>query len=744
MEGIRKILWRNIKKNKVGVVALCVGCVVCSLLLLCTFVINCSIDQSFNEQYKKMAGPIYVLTVKNDVSEESLIDFVESREYVDVFQASRRCIIKNTKIGDKSYSFAYCETNDKYGKDDFVTCNSACLNAEIGDHVEFPLGDESINLCVENIIDDPVNASPEELNAVVYVSGNMFEEICSYGSNGEYIIRIIDGDAYEVSKLVKDFSLYFEQNFRGTSKMLDDIRHNYTYRYMIVGKYLTPILFFVFVVLIVLSTLLMILVVSDERDTINLYKVIGLPNSKIIIVYLLQYMVLIVSSSILGVAIGAFLLNRWLRTMFIYTRIESFHIVNILGWCLLTWFAITTIELLVLCISLYKNICSKTGVKDNKMSHYYRGKLLSDKNPKHSLYYIGLHMCNYRKSETILISFLAFGVSVLVMFSVFVLAGIWHRDEHLADWGIVDMDVYISRIENSDEEASGLLEYLDEDGDVDYYYAALSDNVEYTVGIKSGMVVADIYNKEICPNLEFEFIEGRNPKTKGEVAVGMNFAKKNELQLGDSMIVTHDGVSKELTVVGVYPSYKQYSYSIRYFVDDIISYFNNSADGYYSVVLNKGTDLNAFVDKVRKKYTEFNFVVMNRSKLSTLYSIMSPVICIVFFCIIIFMLSLAIIFKMMMTDIKEDLYTMKVIGFTDGMLGTIIHVRLMLVITIFVFVSIPVAAYACQYAFSDLINGMGLRKVPMYISAGTISLGVILLMVCSYFVQRRKAILKHL
>ena len=356
MEGIRKILWRNIKKNKVGVVALCVGCVVCSLLLLCTFVINCSIDQSFNEQYKKMAGPIYVLTVKNDVSEESLIDFVESREYVDVFQVSRRCIIKNTKIGDKSYSFAYCETNDKYGKDDFVTCNSACLNAEIGDHVEFPLGDESINLCVENIIDDPVNASPEELNAVVYVSGNMFEEICSYGSNGEYIIRIIDGDAYEVSKLVKDFSLYFEQNFRGTSKMLDDIRHNYTYRYMIVGKYLTPILFFVFVVLIVLSTLLMILVVSDERDTINLYKVIGLPNSKIIIVYLLQYMVLIVSSSILGVAIGAFLLNRWLRTMFIYTRIESFHIVNILGWSLLTWFAITTIELLVLCISLYKNI----------------------------------------------------------------------------------------------------------------------------------------------------------------------------------------------------------------------------------------------------------------------------------------------------------------------------------------------------------------------------------------------------
>ena len=106
MEGIRKILWRNIKKNKVGVVALCVGCVVCSLLLLCTFVINCSIDQSFNEQYKKMAGPIYVLTVKNDVSEESLIDFVESREYVDVFQVSRRCIIKNTKIGDNSYSFA--------------------------------------------------------------------------------------------------------------------------------------------------------------------------------------------------------------------------------------------------------------------------------------------------------------------------------------------------------------------------------------------------------------------------------------------------------------------------------------------------------------------------------------------------------------------------------------------------------------------------------------------------------------
>ena len=98
MEGIRKILWRNIKKNKVGVVALCVGCVVCSLLLLCTFVINCSIDQSFNEQYKKMAGPIYVLTVKNDVSEESLIDFVESREYVDVFHGNGYVKILVTKV----------------------------------------------------------------------------------------------------------------------------------------------------------------------------------------------------------------------------------------------------------------------------------------------------------------------------------------------------------------------------------------------------------------------------------------------------------------------------------------------------------------------------------------------------------------------------------------------------------------------------------------------------------------------
>ena len=71
--------------------------------------------------------------------------------------------------------------------------------------------------------------------------------------------------------------------------------------------------------------------------------------------------------------------------------------------------------------------------------------------------------------------------------------------------------------------------------------------------------MAEIYNDQILPNMHVSIVEGHDPDNHDEIAVGMRFAKLNDVVIGDVLEITHGNDTRCLTVSGIYSSFKQYS-----------------------------------------------------------------------------------------------------------------------------------------------------------------------------------------
>ena len=127
--------------------------------------------------------------------------------------------------------------------------------------------------------------------------------------------------------------------------------------------------------------------------------------------------------------------------------------------------------------------------------------------------------------------------------------------DHISDWGLVDMDVYIYRKSGLDEKTAGIIKEMKSDKSVDYYYAAISDRVvcKTNKNNMSYVVLADVYDKSFPNKMEYKFSYGRNPKNYDEVAVGLGFARKHNIKLGDKINILHNNIEYNLKTVGIYP-----------------------------------------------------------------------------------------------------------------------------------------------------------------------------------------------
>ena len=88
-----------------------------------------------------------------------------------------------------------------------------------------------------------------------------------------------------------------------------------------------------------------------------------------------------------------------------------------------------------------------------------------------------------------------------------------------------------------DEKTAGIIKEMESDESVDYYYAAISDRVvcKTNKNNMSYVVLADVYDKSFPNKMEYKISYGRNPKNYDEVAVGLGFARKHNIKLGDKI-----------------------------------------------------------------------------------------------------------------------------------------------------------------------------------------------------------------
>ena len=319
-----------------------------------------------------------------------------------------------------------------------------------------------------------------------------------------------------------------------------------------------------------------------------------------------------------------------------------------------------------------------------------------------------------RRSETVFILVVAVLCTVVLLSGIFVLNGVFKREDHLAEWGFVHADIYVARKKEVTEEQAGLLAYLNRDADVDYVYSGLTDMVSYQLEGEDAIrqVSADVYYRGFPEKETYAFFEGGNPTSTDEIAVGINFAKRNHLRIGSVLHLLQKGEKKSYTVTGIYPSYRNQANSVRFFVEDIFSYFDSRMTGYYTIVLKDPHSQGRVIQDLSKKYPDFDFYPMTRSTSRTVNKMIPPVILSVCMVLLLYRMVLHFLVRRMDQDLEQNRDIQFVLGFTKRQIRRQRKVRFHLPELMGTLLALALSGVLVAWVLRPLANELGLMQIP--------------------------------
>ncbi len=743
MRAAFAIISAGIRRKKLQTAIFAAGSFLCSFFLLSVFVLNFTIDSSFDMVYKKLNAPNMTVSIQEtDVTKDGLEGFLTELSYVQDYKISKSYLASNVKLPNRTMDFAFLASSEDIRLDaNEVIVNNAVYDIGIGDEIEISLNGHNSVLKIDSVVTDAVNSAPEAMIPYFWINEQELENLTEKSEKGSWLIEVKAEDSKQgVQKFVTDYENYFKHSFDGNLVSYEDIKHSYLFRYKIFSDFFLLLFIFLLVIILIITVLLSQMAVNSDIKKIGILKAIGFTNRQISMNYTLQYLIIAMAANIVGIFAAGILLKTWLSGMFANIDRGMFYIKNL--WCyqFLVLLIIGVILYFTVEISVRKivMISAIDAISTRKKSNHKITANFLLPTPGLLQVNLGLLKCVHRKLETAFVFVLTLGMVLLHLSCIYIIDGVKNADVHLADWGIVEMDIYVSRKTNVDEAESGLLKALDEEPAVDFYYAGLSDNITYRLlgSSLSHNVVGEIYDKSIPDGLEYIFIKGRNPQTYSEAAVGINFAKQNKVDIGDSIIVTRYGQEIQLEIVGIYPSYQQYGNSIRFITNDIREFFGNQADGYYSVVLKDGESANILADKMSAAFPDFDFFPMERSTTRSVNMLLPPMaLCMVVF-VIMYICILLCMRKIMMIECKKELEIYRFIGFARKKVNAVVRWRFDIPILLGALAAIPLSVYVMPEWLKPLAQQLGLLKIPIYPNVQLVLIGLVGIFICSVASQR--------
>ena len=249
---------------------------------------------------------------------------------------------------------------------------------------------------------------------------------------------------------------------------------------------------------------------------------------------------------------------------------------------------------------------------------------------------------------------------------------------------------------------------------MDYVYAGLTDMVSYQLEGEDAIrqVSADVYYRGFPEKETYAFFEGGNPTSTDEIAVGINFAKRNHLCVGSVLHLLQKGEKKSYTVTGIYPSYRNQANSVRFFVEDIFSYFDSRMTGYYTIVLKDPRSLGRVIQDLSGKYPEFDFYPMTRSTSRTVKKMIPPVLLGVCMVLFLYRMVLHFLVRRMDQDLEQNREIQFILGFTKRQIRRQRNVRFHLPELMGALLALVLSGAVVAWVLRPLANELGLMQIP--------------------------------
>lgn len=746
-------MWkRKIKQKKIQFILIAIILMVSSSIFAISISLTSTVKEYTNEYYKgENIKDIVVQTYNKDIISR-IEDFIEKKEpkendirYSDALMVDRQVFLESKNL-DLSMASLVTFENKKSHPWDVVTTEGEkrdrpskgtiwvpniiadYKDIKIGDKLRIKDGKEYKYLSVSGLVNESlipnsmVGSTNLYINKEDYKTFNNLVKSHFIGYNS----------SKEAENATKELSTYIGDSFEGL--MLDKWITNFVANStsMITGAIGMSIALLIFIVSIIIIRFVLWSNLLKEYKSIGVYKFIGYTSKQIRSIYLKSYGIV----GIISITIGSFLsigfinymVNLSVKYIGIYEGNNNNFTFIFLTIAIMSLVLITNIYLLLRRINKINPVeAFRVGVTSSKEK--FKKSLIKDASSPLSMAINDIF--KHKKQNLIIVTIL----SMVMYVSAFIVSGNYSMENIAYNawnvFGTIQGDIALD-FPTGDESYDKALEELKNDSRIlevrecsfDVGQIVYLDTTKYN--IKNAQVITTLIdNYENNEGFNVSIKEGRNPKSKNEIALTEQILKDANLEIGDYIKVKVLGDEKSLLITGSYTSMMSNNYSMRMTLDIVPKDMRNSLLNLnLNATLKDKNDYDSVKKDYKEKYEVASVDISPSLIVQTAKSVVetiTPVTRIILTGILIFsILNIINLIMMNNTDNRRNNAIMKSLGFSNKYIISRTSYRIIILTVISSLFGFTLNLIISKNIFKIAMSGIDGLMIPYNLVSATI------------------------
>ncbi|CEP80424.1 FtsX-like permease family protein [Paraclostridium sordellii] len=746
-------MWkRKIKQKKIQFILIAIILMVSSSIFAISISLTSTVKEYTNEYYKgENIKDIVVQTYNKDIISR-IEDFIEKKEpkendirYSDALMVDRQVFLESKNL-DLSMASLVTFENKKSHPWDVVTTEGEkrdrpskgtiwvpniiadYKDIKIGDKLRIKDGKEYKYLSVSGLVNESlipnsmVGSTNLYINKEDYKTFNNLVKSHFIGYNS----------SKEAENATKELSTYIGDSFEGL--MLDKWITNFVANStsMITGAIGMSIALLIFIVSIIIIRFVLWSNLLKEYKSIGVYKFIGYTSKQIRSIYLKSYGIV----GIISITIGSFLsigfinymVNLSVKYIGIYEGNNNNFTFIFLTIAIMSLVLITNIYLLLRRINKINPVeAFRVGVTSSKEK--FKKSLIKDASSPLSMAINDIF--KHKKQNLIIVTIL----SMVMYVSAFIVSGNYSMENIAYNawnvFGTIQGDIALD-FPTGDESYDKALEELKNDSSIlevrecsfDVGQIVYLDTTKYN--IKNAQVITTLIdNYENNEGFNVSIKEGRNPKSKNEIALTEQILKDANLEIGDYIKVKVLGDEKSLLITGSYTSMMSNNYSMRMTLDIVPKDMRNSLLNLnLNATLKDKNDYDSVKKDYKEKYEVASVDISPSLIVQTAKSVVetiTPVTRIILTGILIFsILNIINLIMMNNTDNRRNNAIMKSLGFSNKYIISRTSYRIIILTVISSLFGFTLNLIISKNIFKIAMSGIDGLMIPYNLVSATI------------------------
>lgn len=737
MNLIRKLIWNDLKKNKIITITLMIFLCISAVFMAGGLRILGTAITSEQALASHVILPEYIQMHKGDYSKEQFEHFVKEHSYIKDAIVVSMLNIKNTNIlyegndlgsclmdngfvtQNKGFDYLVNQDNEiaqvKQGEIGVAVYYAREYGMKVGDTITIREGEFRKDFRIATIIRDGTMNTALASSKRFLVHETDLEELANATGEWEHCFEFLLQKGTSTSTLEKDYidAGMPKNGVAVTSSLLtllDTVSHG-----LIALVVIAVSILLVMIALLCLSYILKATLV-EESATIGEMRAIGFSKKKVSKLYQYKYAFLMVVASILGYVCSIPFAKVFTEAIIAYCgeglAVWIPWVLPVIGLLLLT--GLVTIRSRRTIIKQMKG-----SVVELRAGEFSKGKEGHYRLPKngftHKNLQIALKELVCRWKEYIVL-FLVFLFSAFIIILPININNTVNNPSFITYMGVgqSDLRIDIPYGGNLQEEKEKVETYLKKDNRIAKYQVNANGYVQMMNAEGEWEYIRVM--REEGNEFPLEYLEGNIPDSEDEIAISSMNAKSFQKKVGDHILVKYQNEEKEYIVAGIY---QDITYGGKTAKADI-DFSDKDLEGYI-IYLNvkEGVDIDTLAVEMRSIFTNSRVTPVQEFIRQTLGGISESMgfvsgaaITIAVFLIV----AITLMFLQLMIAREHSLIAIKkAIGFTNGDIQRQLIIRVLFIQVLAIIGGTILSNTLGESIFALMLSSMGVSKITILV-----------------------------